>query len=108
MAVALVTDNDRCPPNGLERAEWMRRQAAKHPFGTYMWARFSYHAVVIEWTLQHDGVAPTLPFSLPIEALAVACALRQSAPHGEAAELIGMARHLEALAMGEHVSASTQ
>lgn len=108
MAVALVIDDDRCPPNGLERAAWMRRQAARHAYGTYLWARYTYHAIVIEWAMQRDEIAPTLPFQLPIEALVVALALRQSAPHGEAAELIGMARHLEDLAMGEHVNAPIQ
>lgn len=108
MAIALVIDNDRCPANGLVRAEWMRRQAAMRTFGSYLWARYTYQAIVIEMGLQRDEIAPTLPFHLPIEAMAVACVLRQLAPQGEADELIGMAQHLEDLAKGEHLSAPQQ
>ena len=106
MAVALVIDNDRCPANGVERGEWHRRQANRHPLHSYLWARYTYTAIMIETRHEGDEIAPTLPFSDPIEALVCATVLRQLAgqeddPSG-AAEMVSMAQRLEGLAMGEH------
>lgn len=106
MGMIVAIDTPPCPANGLERAEWNRKEASFHQVGGWLWCRFMATAICIEMRYQRDEREPTLPLANPIDALVHATILRQAAADEDSPdarnEMIGWARHLESLAMGEH------
>lgn len=102
---AMITrhENPRCPPNGLERAEWFRRQAAHHRVGGLWWLRLMATAIAIELRLQRDEAEPVMSFKDPITLLIEAETLRQAAADEDApqakAEMLAGAKVLEQMAM---------
>ncbi|PWC57813.1 hypothetical protein TSH7_25020 [Azospirillum sp. TSH7] len=112
MGMIVALDTPPCPANGLERAAWHRSQAQYHTIGGWLWCRYMATALCIEMRFQRDNREPTLPLTNPIDALVYATILRQAAADEDAPdarnEMLGWARHLESLAMGEHVTAPKQ
>jgi len=97
-----MSNRPKCPPNGLERAQWMRREAEPHQRGGYWHSRLVSTAA-IELRIEGESGMSLLDARTPNDLLADADAMARAAEDvtgAHRAELLAGAATLRARAVG--------